>query len=315
MHLLDSLRLYRNRYSFETAVHQYLFACRVEGKTERTLQTYQETLYQVLNIARSIGIPARVSDFRPNHVYQLMDAVRMRGVSAGTQHRRFRETRAFFSWCLRMELISSHPFTGTSNVNIESKVIRPFSKADVEKLLSCCDNDTEMGVRSTAILLLLLDTGMQRAELEGLEVGDVDLDLGRAMLRHGKGRRQRIVPFSPNTGNVIRNYVSKYRGTDSGRLFLSVDRGQGRKALNKYHLGTLFQRLGDQAGVHANPHRFRHTFATWAIEAGAREIDVQYLLGHSTAVMTRRYAATYDASQAANRHFLFSPVAALINES
>jgi hypothetical protein len=39
------------------------------------------------------------------------------------------------------------------------------------------------------------------------------------------------------------------------------------------------------------------------------------LLGHSTAVMTRRYAATYDASQAANRHFLFSPVAALINES
>ena len=97
MHLLDSLRLYRNRYSFETAVHQYLFACRVEGKTERTLQTYQETLYQVLNIARSIGIPARVSDFRPNHVYQLMDAVRMRGVSAGTQHRRFRETRAFFS--------------------------------------------------------------------------------------------------------------------------------------------------------------------------------------------------------------------------
>ena len=33
-----------------------------------------------------------------------------------------------------------------------------------------------MGVRSTAILLLLLDTGMRRAELEGLEIEDVDLD-------------------------------------------------------------------------------------------------------------------------------------------
>lgn len=73
-------------------------------------------------------------------------------------------------------------------------------------------------------------------------------------------------------------------------------------------IGTLFQLLGDEAGVHANPHRFRHTFATWAIEAEAREIDVQCLLGHSTAVMTRRYAATYDASKAAARHNDFSPV-------
>ncbi len=37
--------------------------------------------------------------------------------------------------------------------------------------------------------------------------------------------------------------------------------------MNQYLLGTLFARLGERAGVHANPHRFRHTFATWAIES------------------------------------------------
>ena len=112
-------------------------------------------------------------------------------------------------------------------------------------------------------------------------------------------------------GLAVEDYVRRYRGSDPGRLFLCIDRGSGREPLNKYHLGTLFQRLGDEAGVHANPHRFRHTFATWAIEAGAREIDVQYLLGHSTAVMTRRYASTYDASMAAVRHGEFSPVSRL----
>ena len=56
-----------------------------------------------------------------------------------------------------------------------------------------------------------------------------------------------------------------------------------------------------------NPHRFRHTFATWAIRVNARELDVQYLLGHSSPMMVRRYSATYDSEQAAKAHATFSP--------
>ena len=63
--------------------------------------------------------------------------------------------------------------------------------------------------------------------------------------------------------------------------------------------------------MHANPHRFRHTFATWAIENHARELDVQYLLGHSSSAMVRRYSATYDAAKAADAHAAFSPAARL----
>ena len=50
--------------------------------------------------------------------------------------------------------------------------------------------------------------------------------------------------------------------------------------------------------MHANPHRFRHTFTTWAIEKEARELDGQYLLRRSTSAMVRRYAATEDAAKA-----------------
>jgi integrase len=37
----------------------------------------------------------------------------------------------------------------------------------------------------------------------------------------------------------------------------------------------------------------RHTFATWAIENEARELDVQYLLGHSTPMLTRRLGQSH----------------------
>src|SRR3972149_6538375 len=70
----------------------------------------------------------------------------------------------------------------------------------------------------------------------------------------------------------------------------------------------MLRRLGREAGVaKVHAHRFRHTFATWAIENQARELDVQYLLGHSTPDMVRRYSATYNSEKAARAHELFSP--------
>ena len=65
-----------------------------------------------------------------------------------------------------------------------------------------------------------------------------------------------------------------------------------------HFLGTVWVRSGYGLGTlpapvaHIDPQNFRHTFATWAIEAEAREIDVQFLMGHSTPVMVRRYIAT-----------------------
>ena len=70
----------------------------------------------------------------------------------------------------------------------------------------------------------------------------------------------------------------------------------------------MLRRLGREAGVaKVHAHRFRHTFVTWAIENQARELDVQYLLGHSTPDMVRRYSATYNSEKAARAHELFSP--------
>ncbi len=70
----------------------------------------------------------------------------------------------------------------------------------------------------------------------------------------------------------------------------------------------MLRRLGKRTGIpKVHAHRFRHTFATWAIEQDARELDVQYLLGHASPDMVRRHSATYNSEQAARRHAAFSP--------
>ena len=64
--------------------------------------------------------------------------------------------------------------------------------------------------------------------------------------------------------------------------------------------------------VHAKPHRFCHTFATWTREHHARESDVPYLLGHATSALVRRTSAIYDAAKAADAYAAFSPAARLL---
>ena len=73
-------------------------------------------------------------------------------------------------------------------------------------------------------------------------------------------------------------------------------------------LKQLLRRLGRATGIpKVHAHRFRHTFATWAIAHEAREIDIQHLLGHAGPEMLRRYTATYRAEQAAQHHARYSP--------
>ena len=297
----------------DEAIAAYLAACDVEGKSPRTVDAYAETLHMFHAICVQRGLPQHVGEFRPAHVYAFLKVIADRGVSLGTRHRRFRETRAFFSWCTRMGGCTRSPFTGIPNVKVEQKVIQPLSEGDIQALLDLCDPAEEFGCRNRAIILLFLDTGMRYAELHQLTLADVSWEDRRIHIRHGKGRKQRVVPFGDGPATALRDYVSGFRGGDEGPLFQTISRwGEPRRPMNKYLLGTLFARLGRRAGVHANPHRFRHTFATWAIENSARELDVQYLLGHSTSAMVRRYSATYDAAKAADAHAAFSPAARLL---
>ena len=67
---------------FEEAVPLYLKACEVEGKTERTVQSYAETLRQFRRAVDKLDLPGSIEAFGPAHVYLFMGWVRERRYSA-----------------------------------------------------------------------------------------------------------------------------------------------------------------------------------------------------------------------------------------
>ena len=206
---------------------------------------------------------------------------------------------------MRRDYISSNPFTRVKNIKVPQKLVHPFSEGQIQSLLAVCDPAEHKGTRDRALILVLLDTGPRATEAATLRIEDVDFEAQRMAVLHGKGNKQRVVRFGDQARRALRDYVDRFRGSEPGPMILT---SHGRRPLCRTALRTIFQRLGERAGVaKVHPHRFRHTFATWAIEQQAREIDVQFLLGHATPAMLRRYTATYDAEKAAAAHASFSP--------
>ena len=213
---------------FEEAVPLYLKACEVEGKTERTVQSYAETLRHFIRAVDQLQLPNSVRAFGPAHVYLFMGWVRDRGVSAGTQHRRQREVKAFFSWCRRMDYVEENPFMRVPMVRREQKVVQPFSKEDITTLLAACNPESYVGSRMRAMILFLLDTGVRSSELVSIHLDDVLFDQHRVRVLQGKGRKQRWTAISDVALEALRGYLDGLPGLvrrafvpDGGRAALA----------------------------------------------------------------------------------------------
>ena len=161
--------------------------------------------------------------------------------------------------------------------------------------------------RNKAIVLLMLDTGVRASELCNATIGDCDLQSSRIKV-FGKGRKERIIEFSPITGKAIWKYLAGRQNREAGDwLFLTDD---GRK-MGRNTLALLIARIGERAGVKgAHPHRWRHTFAVMALMNGMDAFTLQSSLGHSSMEMVRRYlnVAQVDTARIQRRS---SPVANL----
>jgi Thiamine pyrophosphate enzyme, C-terminal TPP binding domain/Phage integrase family len=75
-----------------------------------------------------------------------------------------------------------------------------------------------------------------------------------------------VMPISDVALAALQSYLDGFRGPRPRSLFRTV---QG-SPLRHHHMNVMFTRFGLPASVtQVNPHRFRHTFATWAIAASA----------------------------------------------
>src|SRR3954451_7876286 len=119
---------------------------------------------------------------------------------------RFRSLQQFYRWTVDEELLAASPMAGLRPPAVPEEPVPVLDEAAISRLLACMSGRGCEDRRDSAIIRLLLDTGMRLSEVANLAVTDVDLDSDVAVVL-GKGRRPRACPFGDKTGQAIERYL------------------------------------------------------------------------------------------------------------
>jgi integrase len=163
--------------------------------------------------------------------------------------------------------------------------IIPLSVDEVARFWSSFRN-----ARDLAIVGLMLMQGLRSAEVMALNRDDVLLSEGQLRVR-GKGSKLRLLPLAPETTQLIDHYLRLERPDPCSAALFVVLKGPARGArMSPAGLRSLFRYHRKTTGVKiANPHRFRHTFASDMVRAGISLPALMQLMGHSDIETTMHY--------------------------
>jgi len=142
--------------------------------------------------------------------------------------------------------------------------------------------------RLDVLVLVLLDTGCRISEALAIHVKDIDFD-NLLVTLDGKGRKQRIIPFSFELRRHLFRYVQEFHKKPDDLLLSSQSGTKLGRCVYLRQVKRLCIRLG------FNPprrtlHALRHTFGANYVRKGGSVFHLQKALGHSSLEMSRRYA-------------------------
>lgn len=206
--------------------------------------------------------------------------------------RKLSAIKIFFRYLAREGLIAMDPSQILSGPKPMRKVPVFMPVDEVFQLLEKPDISTPMGLRDRAVLETLYSCGLRVSELVGLDLGNVDFEVGMVKVL-GKGDKERFVPIGKMALSALRDYLS-IRGEfvqgnvkDTEALFLN--RLGGR--LSARTVSRIIDKFVKCCGIQKKigPHALRHSFATHLLDGGADLRAIQEMLGHVSLSTTQKY--------------------------
>lgn len=306
--LLDHLTEPKNQIGAEASLDHltaqfqgFLLSCRVDGLSPFTLKAYEYQIGKFIRFCSNIGARAPI-EAQHIRLFLLKLKETNNPTSVGDY---YKAIKRFFNWMVDEQLIEKSPMLNIKPPRKQERIIRPFSRQDIDNLLVLCSGNRFLDYRNKAIMLMFLDTGLRVSELASIQLGDINLD-SETIKVMGKGAKERVVRLGKTAQKALFRYLLMRE--DKHSCLWVTEEG---KPLTAAGIQTTIKKLCYRAKItdaKRGPHTFRHTFATQALLNGASEREVQSLLGHSTQRMTQHYTATIKSEHAIKSHRQFSPV-------
>lgn len=227
------------------------------------------------------------------------------GISKRSCKRRLSSLHHFYGYLVQNSYVKINPFNYISSPKTEKKLPHVLYREEVEALLKANrQRKDDLMIRDQAILEILYYCGVRASELINVKLIDINVK-NRSLRVFGKGRKERIVPFTSDCANTISQYLKESRPVlklkydehpdfdknGKKKEYNNLILNNNGKALTLRGLEYILDKIEEKTGeyVDLHPHLLRHSFATQLLSNGADLRVIQELLGHSSINTTQIY--------------------------
>ena len=258
--------------------------------SKNTLLAYKRDILQFLSYVND----QKIDDLNKvtendmmNYVSTLKKESKLQATSVA---RKLASLRSFFNYLIKHQHMDHHPMINIKAPAQKSDLPTFLMVEEIMKVFEVFDRKSNLGYRDFVLVQLLYACGLRVSECAELTLSNVDFNQ-RVVFVHGKGNKQRLVPFYKEMGDDLYHYVHNVRKqlvkNDHEHLFVNA-KGQ---PISDRAIQYIVKKAGELANLKQalHPHMLRHSFATHLLDNGADLKIVQELLGHENLSTTQIY--------------------------
>ncbi len=214
-------------------------------------------------------------------------------LSHTTINRKLSSLRSFYKYLHKENKVKDNPFILVKSLKTSQRNPDFMYLDEMMDFLESIDTSTPLGIRNKALIELMYASGLRVSEVVSLTFSQIDLNR-KILLIHGKGNKDRYVPFHDYALKWLRIYIDDVRSelmihASSDHSFVFVNKF-GNPLTNRGVediINRCMYQFNPNRKIH--PHTIRHSFATHMLEAGMDLRVVQELLGHASLSTTQIY--------------------------
>ncbi len=265
--------------SFATAISSFSDYLKTQKRSTATVIAYANDLQQLRKYLEEHRITQATTVQTP-HLQEFVAYLSNHGYTAKSVSRKLNSIKSFFKFLTSQGVITSDPAKPLDHPKYDTAAPRILSVDEYRKLRDA----SRLDIRMSAIVELLLQTGVRISELANIHLEDVVKN--ELTIRAAENNPARTVPLNKSAAAAVQNYLSVRPPVKDPHLFVTKT---GRPLLVR-NIRTAIDRYFTHAGIkNVKVNDLRHTFMAHQLQAG---VDPEYLaktVGHKRLSSTSKY--------------------------
>ena len=265
--------------SFDTALEKFFKYLALCKRSTATITAYKCDLLQLSKYMNDHCI-TQATTVTTLHLNEFVAHLSSNGYIPKSVSRKLNSIKTFFKFMISEKMMSQNPADPVIHPKFSVSAPRILAPHEYKSLRDACRLD----IRMSAVIELLLQTGIRIGELANLKLDDFRKN--ELFIRPLENNPERTIPLGKNTAAALQNYLA-IRPNVPEQSFFITKTGHSLLIRNMRASVDRYFRLANIKNVKVND--LRHTFAGYQIARGVNPEYLARVLGHKRDTTVNRY--------------------------